>query len=193
MIRDVINVFENLVNNVQYVGGFIGESLYWMPISVEGIKRIIGIVIIVGILVMLIDRLFLREDEKEHVSISLVYWGTTLAFGSSVIGLSLFYSCFGAIAEKDLSFMLASTLGVAGILALEVGVVTFFSPENFILGAFAFLLAIPLWLAFALGFLLIYSFIQGEVMPVLAFLFLLGIFGAIFGGEEYVVVLIIND
>lgn len=189
MIRDVINVFENLVDSVQYVGGFIGESLYWMPISVDGIKRIIGIVIIVGILVMLIDRL----DEKENVSISLVYWGTTLAFGSSVIGLSLFYSCFGAIAEKDLSFMLPSTLGVAGILALEVGVLTFFSPENFILGAFAFLLAIPLWLAFAFGSLLIYSFIQGEVMPVLAFLFLLGIFGAIFGGEECVVVFIIKD
>ena len=35
MIRDVINVFENLVNSVQCVGAFIGESLYWMPISVE--------------------------------------------------------------------------------------------------------------------------------------------------------------
>lgn len=193
MISEVINGVKNLVNGGLMVLDYIMETLYWLPVSQDEIKRIIVIGIVIGVLLTGIDFLFFHNNDEPSGYFASAYWGAALAFISSIVGLSVFFSLFGEITENDLNLMLPLSFGISGCMALVFGISAFLHPENAIMGMLSFIVAIPLWVCIAYIIVVIYLLKQGEIMQALGCCFFVAIPGIVLSAESEYILIIFED
>lgn len=184
MFSGVMDILGNLFDIIKGFFEFILNLLYWLPYSEEEIKKICLVAFIIGVILAIVDWAF-RDNTRKKVSIFCAYLGAVFAFVSSLIVLSWFYSYFGEIEEKDLGFMRLITVGICVVLALESGIISLSRPLACIFGLFAFIAAIPLWFAIALGATAVYYLKDGYAIQPIIMVVLMAIAGAIFGGIQF--------
>lgn len=188
-IENIRRFMEIASTGVHALGQTIGEAISWIPVTSKDLTKYIIIAVVLGIVTIAYDTIF--SNGKEKNKISCFYWGTLVSFVFSMIGLSLFFKQIGDIETNDIPFMLISSLAVSGIIAIEMGVASYMDFSGLIGCAVAPIYAFLLWNVVGLIALSIYYMSTGEVMYVLAFMFLAAIPGWLFGlGEEYYYIIV---